>query len=71
MVRIHTLNWEREVKEDYIQLTSDKIIDNLKNKYEVIAIEEYTLPFIHDQVKRDFNIEFKDKTHVKMVLKLK
>ena len=67
----YTLNWEREVKEDYIQLTSDKIIDNLKNKYEVIAIEEYTLLFIHDQVKRDFNIEFKDKTHVKMVLKLK
>lgn len=63
-------NWSREVRENYIPLTGEKLLQNLDiDRYEIVMREEFTLPFIKANVKETFDIDLKDATHVKLILK--
>lgn len=61
-------NWEREVRENYFPLSRemlDRLIpDNFKIRYETM----FALPYTQRVVERDFGIEIKDNTHLKMIL---
>lgn len=61
-------NWEREVKENYISIYKDRF-DKIFKDYYTIYEKKYTLPFIKEQVKKDFGINLVDTTHINLILK--
>lgn len=65
-------NWSREVKENYLPLTYQQLISMVPtDKYEVLVSENYTLPYLKEQVRTDFAIDLIDATHVKLLLRRK
>lgn len=62
-------NWEREVKENYFPITVEDLIGLIPSSYEIVYFNHYVLPFTRDRVMKDFGIEIKDNTHVKILLK--
>lgn len=65
----YTDNWEREVKENYLALSLESFKALIPDDYEVTYFDHFTLPFIADRVKKDFDIELKTPTHIKIILK--
>lgn len=64
-------NWDREVRENYFPYTIEQFLNRIPNYYEVVYFEHYTLPFIQRQVFKDFDVQLRDPTHGKILLKLK
>ncbi len=62
-------NWDREVKENYLPLNREQFLSMLPDNYEISFHEHYILPFLFNQVKKDFGVEIKDNTHLKLILK--
>jgi len=62
-------NWEREVRENYLSLSLEDLYKLIPNNYDIIYQEHYCLPFLHETIKTDFNIDFHEPTHLKVVLK--
>lgn len=68
----YVYNWSREVKENYIPLGPWELIDKLDlDKYELVETDMFTLPFIAEQVEKDFGIVLDNNTHIKLILKRK
>lgn len=68
----YVYNWDREVKENYIPLGPWELLDKLDlDKYELVETDVFTLPFLAEQVEKDFGIELNNNTHIKVVLKRK
>lgn len=69
----YTVNWDREVRENYFALDVDKLIGIVESVYGYRVKYEghYTLPFVRDKVKEDFNVNLKDHTHVKILFEKK
>jgi hypothetical protein len=63
-------NWEREVAENYLPITMEYLLSLIPDNYEIVFYEHYSLPFLKEQVNKDFGINIKDNTHIKMILKL-
>ena len=64
-------NWSREVRENYFPHTIEEFLSKIPDHYEVVYFEHYALPFVKDQVQKDFNVQLVDFTHGKILLKLK
>lgn len=63
-------NWEREVNENYLALNFyDEDFDFWFKDYYTIYEKKYTLPFLKEQIKKDFNIDLMDNTHINLILK--
>jgi ribosomal protein L11 methylase PrmA len=62
-------NWEREVRENYLPITVEDLIELIPNDYEIVYFNHYVLPFTRDKIMEDFGIELKDNTHIKILLK--
>lgn len=65
----YTENWEREVEENYLPLSTEKIASCISADYELVYFDHYILPFLANVVKKDFDITIKDYTHVKFIYK--
>jgi hypothetical protein len=63
-------NWERELNENYLPLTVEKILEEFSHK-EIVYQNHYLLPFLKDRVKTDFNIDLKEATHLQLIVKLR
>lgn len=61
-------NWERELKENYLPVTIETLKKKIPSNFKIIFEEHYVLPFLKNQVKKDFNIELKEPTHLKMII---
>lgn len=61
-------NWDREVMENYLPLHREDMLSIISRGYRIIYEEHFTLPFLQWQVQRDFGIDVKDRTHIKMIL---
>jgi hypothetical protein len=62
-------NWEREVRENYIPITPESLMRRL-HEYTAIYSQFSSLPYIVNQVQKDFNINIADiPTHFKAILK--
>lgn len=61
-------NWNREVKENYLPITVETLLETIPNNYKIIYIDHYTLPYIAYSINKDFNIEIDEKTHFKLIL---
>lgn len=64
-------NWKREVAENYLPISTTAFFNRIPTNYEVVIYERYALPFTVDRVKRDFDVELSDNTHVKILLRKK
>lgn len=62
-------NWDREVAENYLPLSMEKIASHIDANYELEYFDHYILPFLANIVKKDFDIVIKDYTHVKFIYK--
>ena len=63
-------NWKRELHENYFSYTQQQLIDALSN-YSLIDIHHYTLPFLKEQIKADFNFDLDVPTHFNAIFKAK
>ena len=64
-----TDNWDREVKENYLPVSLETLKLKIPSDYKIVYEEDFLLPFLKQQVKKDFNIELVHSTHTKMVIK--
>jgi ribosomal protein L11 methylase PrmA len=64
-------NWDREVREDYFPHTIERFLHKVPDHYQVVYFEHYALPFVREQVWKDFGIQITEPTHAKILLKLK
>ncbi len=64
----YTQNWKREVKENYIPINREELLSSLPENYEITFHEHFILPFLKTRVEKDFGIELKDNTHLKLIL---
>lgn len=62
-------NWDREVIENYFPLTREELLSSIPDEYSIEFHEHFVLPYIKSVVKKDFNIDIKDNTHLKLILK--
>ncbi len=67
----YEINWEREVKENYMPLLFEQLLSLIPNYYEITFEHRFILPFIKKNVKKEFNIDIKDNTHTKLILERK
>ena len=67
----YTENWDREVRENYFPHTIEQFLRKIPENYEIVYFEHYTLPFLREQVLKDFGIQLTDPTHGKILLRLK
>ncbi|MBQ7187491.1 MAG: class I SAM-dependent methyltransferase [Ruminococcus sp.] len=67
----YTQNWEREVREDYFPISSERLMTLIPDSYRVIFCERFTLPYTAWQLRKDLGIELKDHTHIKLILERK
>lgn len=62
-------NWDREVIENYFPLTREELLSSIPDEYSIEFHEHFVLPYIKSVVRKDFNIDIKDNTHLKLILK--
>ena len=67
----YTANWDREVRENYFPHTIEEFLNKIPEHYEVVHFEHYTLPFVREQVWKDFGVQLVEPTHGKILLRLK
>lgn len=64
----YVTNWDREMRENYLPLLTEEILLKIPSNYRVKYYEHYTLPYLKDQVMKDFGIDLNTKTHYKLLL---
>lgn len=64
-------NWDREVRENYFPHTIEQFLSKIPEHYEVVHFDHYILPFVREQVWKDFGVQLTDPTHGKILLRLK
>lgn len=67
----YTENWTREVRENYVPLTIEQLLKMIPEEYEITYMDHFTLAYTAWQIKKDFNIDLKTPTHIKIILKRK
>jgi hypothetical protein len=65
----YTDNWNREVNENYVPITLETLYKKIPNNYSILTKENYILPNLEEQVKKDFDIDIIHTTHTKMIIK--
>ena len=66
--RYMSMNWDREFEENYLSYDLERLLNDIPKDYKIVHIEHYTLPFLKNQIKKDLNIDFNEKTHIKLIL---
>lgn len=61
-------NWNREVRENYFPCTYQELMKSFPG-FDIIFSNKYTLPYIQQIVKEDFDIDLIDNTHVNIIMK--
>lgn len=65
-----TPSWEREVKEDYFQLSAEHVLRGWPLRgYQPIYFEHSAVPAIQDRIERDIGIRPEAPTHIKAIWK--
>jgi len=64
-------NWERELYENYLPLSTEGLLAKIPTDYEIVYKDHYVLPYLKDKVLKDFGLTLTTPTHIKLVLKKK
>lgn len=62
-------NWDREVRENYFPITLQDLYAVIPHEYDILYEDHNNLVYLVDLWEREFDIDIKDKTHIKLVLK--
>ena len=62
-------NWDREVNENYLPISLETLKSKIPSNYKIVYEKDFLLPFLKQQVKKDFNVNLTHSTHIKMILK--
>lgn len=66
----YTDNWDRELKENYLPITLEYLKSKkIPSNWQIIYEQHYTYDYIKQQIKKDFDVEINEPTHLKMILK--
>lgn len=65
----YTDNWEREVNENYLPVTLETLKNKIPSSYKITFEDSFILPYLAQEVKKDFGIELNHTTHTKLILK--
>lgn len=65
----YTQNWAREVRENYLPLSTEELLAKIPDEYEVTYLRTYTLPYTAWQVERDFGVRLSTPTHIQLICK--
>ena len=65
----YTDNWEREVNENYLPVSLETLKKKIPSSYKIVFESDFIVPFIQEQLKKDFGIQITHSTHTKMVIK--
>lgn len=66
-----TENWDREVKENYLPLMLEDFLTLLPNTYDILYLNHDIFPYKVQELKENMKLYFKEKTHIKVLLKRK
>lgn len=64
----YTENWDREVRENYLPITLEQLLQLVPGNYEITYLNHFTLPYTAWQIRNDFGITLTTPTHVKLIL---
>lgn len=64
-------NWGREVKENYLPVSVETIKSKIPASWNIIYEDYYIFPPVADKIRRDYGIELKHPTHMKMIIENK
>jgi hypothetical protein len=67
----YTDNWDREVNEDYLPVSLETVKNKIPNDYKIVYERDFILPFLKEQVKKDFNVDLTHSTHTKIIIQNK
>lgn len=67
----YTDNWEREVNENYLPVTLETIKTKIPGGYSIVMEEDFVLPYLKSEVKKDFGVDLTHSTHTKMIIRNK
>ena len=62
-------NWDREVEENYVPLFKEELLQMIPPDYVIIFQEHYVLPYTAKVIENEFDVELKDNTHLKLILR--
>ena len=62
-------NWNREVRENYLPINKEDLLQMIPRNYFPDFVEHYTLPYIRNEVRKDFGIELNERTHIKLIFR--
>ncbi len=65
----YKVNWSREVLENYLPVNIEEVISKIPTSYKIQYKDLFTVPFIKEQVYKDFGIKMDQNTHAKLILK--
>ena len=66
-----TINWDREVNENYFPIEVNAFLDNFEYKYNITYLQRFRIPFLEQCWEKDFNIKIDDYTHIKAIFERK
>lgn len=64
-------NWKREVLENYFPIPLEELLSMIPPSYQIIYKDVFALPYTKEAIKKDFDIDIKDTTHLKIILQKK
>ncbi|WP_342234598.1 methyltransferase domain-containing protein [Inquilinus sp. OTU3971] len=67
----YAANWAREVTENYLPTTAEAFLAGVPRHYEVAYMDHFTLPYLRENVRRDFGVDLQDRSHLKLILRLR
>lgn len=62
-------NWDREVNENYLPVSLETVKKKIPTSYQITHEEDFIVPFIQQQVEKDFGIKITHSTHSKLIIK--
>ena len=68
-----TINWDREVRENYFPLSTEELMSIMGQKYNLVYFSHFNIPFLVNKIENDINqlIKINDPTHIKCIYKIK
>lgn len=64
-------NWEREVRENYLPVSIETLKKKIPSRFKIVFEDNFILPYLKNEIKKDFEIEITHTTHTKMIIERK
>lgn len=61
-------NWKRELKENYLPVSLETLKKKIPSNWKILYEKHYTYDYLQYQVKKDFDIDLEEPTHLKMII---